>query len=1086
MAVAPGSPKPAEPIKVVVNSRSANAPLKYPTNYIRTTKYTLITFVPLNLFYQFHKVSNIFFLVNMIIAIIPGVSPVFPATTIMPLVFVLSVAAIRDAYEDYQRFTSDRRANGAAVKIVNDQGILTTIESHEVQVGDVMLLERGVEIPADAFIVSTSMDDGACFVETAQLDGETNLKPKQAKLAIHKQYNTHTSIRQLSGHMNCDAPNVSMHKWLGTLNVPGIGDMSLDMDNFLLRGCVIRNTDWVMACVTYTGVNTKLFLNLTQTPPKISRLDEKLNRLIMIILALQQVLMMVICGLAVGFKDQHAAAKAFFFQETIQSTNSGLLFLLTYLTYFVLLSSMLPISLFVSLEFCKTYQAKTMDWDEQMVNGPHTMKARTSSLNEELSQVQYVFSDKTGTLTENQMRFALCHAGGVDFDELKQPKSTRRWVESNQGSKAEGQVSNFLRLLSLCNQVVINKNAKGIITYDGSSTDEVALVDMASNNGHQLVSRTSDSMTVDVVGRGVQVADVVAILPFTAERKMMSVVVKEKTGEMRIYTKGADSFLFARLSPNNDAQQLAVAQKFLDRCADTGLRTLACAEKVFSPQEYTTWRAAWDSAMLNISPDRSRLLHEAALLGESGLFFVGCTAIEDRLQDEVPETIHFLLKCGIVVWILTGDKRETAVNIAATSRLLNPRHDLVIHIDGAFKDSVMDQIESATKQAKEARGTGRKVQFIIDGKTLEAVLVEGPLYDSFRKLGLQVNAAVCCRVTPLQKASVVRMFQQLGSTCLGIGDGANDVSMIQEARVGVGIMGLEGSQAQRAADYAIPRFRHLRRLLAVHGRYSLFRNSNLIQYSFYKNIAYSMVQIFYAFYNGFSGQTVFDSWVLTFFNMSFTLFPPLVMGMFDFDIRADFLMARPKLYAELRSAFALRMSRVTSATWFTIAVAHAWLVFYISVKADLEIEPAKPNGTARGMWSSGTGIMNLLLLVIILESALAFLSWTYLHVLSIAVSLVGYVVFLFIYGSVPATLGVGAYYGVPKYSYGDLVQWLTLLLAVVVILGPQVIVVVVKRRFFATDTHVARVAYKELKGNVPWKKTDGPETSPLESQLISA
>jgi phospholipid-transporting ATPase len=1072
------SAKDLPPIKVHVNSRSSNALLAYPTNYISTTKYTLATFLPHNLFLQFQKASNCFFFLNMVIALIPGVSPVFPATTILPLVVVLAVAAIRDAFEDFGRYQSDRKANATPVDMIPEGGstAVVTKESRDVLAGDILYLKRGAEIPADCIIMSTALEDGACFVETANLDGETNLKPKQAKLALQRKFGTVASIAQLSGEVTCDAPSNSLTSWQGKVAVPGCGELSLDMDSLLLRGCVVRNVDWVITCVVYTGVNTKMFLNLTQKPPKVSRLDTKLNRLIALILVFQQVLIIVICSMSADFSTG-SHYDSFYLHPILAEWNGGMWFVLTYLTYFVLLAFMMPISLFVSLEFCKTAQAKFMEWDDQMSHNGRRMVARTSSLNEELSQVQYVFSDKTGTLTENQMRFARAFAGGRAFDELKHPGGLAKFLAANpdQQKMQPSTIFNFLRLLSLNNAIVINIDASGQPQYDGSSTDEVALVGTARDNGFRLLSRNSETMTVEI-DRQPTVFRILDTLPFTAERKMMSVAVQEKNGDIRLYTKGADSSVMSRVSESNsDPKLMKNAQQFLDSCAEEGLRTLAVAERLFVGDEYAVWKKKWDQACLTVTSDRADLVHAAALDAEANLTFVGCTAIEDRLQDEVPETIHFLLRCGIVVWVLTGDKRETAVNIAKTSKLMNPTLDHIMQIY-ATGVPVGTQIDNFAREAREAKSKGQKTSFVVDGAALEKILEDKKNYVAFRELGLLVNSAVCCRVTPLQKASVVAMFQELGNTCLGVGDGANDVSMIQEARVGIGIMGLEGSQAERAADYALPRFRHLRRLIAVHGRYSLIRNSALVQYSFYKNLVYSLVQVYYCFYNGYSGQTVFDSWVLIFFNMAFTFLPPMVMGMFDFDVRDKFLMAHPGLYNELRSPFAVRMSRVSSFIWLMMALWHSWLIFYGVYNTNFQLQ-SRWDGKDTGMWFDGTTLCNTLLFVVNAQAALVFLSWTWIHVASIVLSFVAYYAFIFIYAAVPPSLsGIESYYGVPAAVLSDPSSWFAFFLWFFALAVPQIILVATRRRYFSIRMHDARAADYERKKHLPW--ADADETSP--------
>lgn len=1060
-----------EPRQLRCNAREPNA--HFPNNYIRTTNYTLLTFLPLDLLQQFRKMSNIFFLINMVIALIPGVSPVFPATTIIPLIVVVGSAMLRDAYEDFQRYQSDRRANALKVKMVTPSGAVQSIESSQVSVGDVLYLERGTEIPADCLLISSAMEDGACFVETAQLDGETNMKPKQCKDILHKRFGSPQLITGFSGAITCDPPGVSMHKWLGKIACPDVPEQSVDMDNFLLRGCIVRNVDWVMAVTVYTGIDTRLFRNLVKTPPKVSRLDQKLNKLILVILGVQQLIIVLISSLQLAWLDR-PAGEAFYLKD-VEYDNGATTWVMGYLTYFILLSTMMPISLFVSLEFCKTVQAKLIDWDEEMIGKiggkDGSPKARTSSLNEELSQVQYIFSDKTGTLTDNEMRFARCFAGDRPFDELDTQGNLLKFLEASRDVMAKEEVLNFLRLMTFCNTVIINTAPNGTLSYDGSSTDEVALVGAAVNNGDTLLSRTSDTMTVSIQGV-ISTVDVDTIMPFTPERKMMSVVLRERDGTIRMYTKGADSGVMARLAPPvtpRDVQQRKNAQAFLDECANIGLRTLACGERIFSPEEYAVWKKQWDEACLTTTDDRDEKVHVAALEAEKGMTFVGCTAIEDKLQIQVPETINFILNCGIILWVLTGDKRETAVNIAGTSRLVDPKEDLLVHIDIELPTPIPQQLSEAINQIDAARQRNQKATFIVDGKSLEVIL-EPSTYPLFKELGLKATSAVCCRVTPLQKSRVVKMFKEEGFTCLAVGDGANDVSMIQEARVGIGILGLEGSQAERAADYAIPRFMHLRRLLAVHGRYSLVRNSNLIQYSFYKNIVYGLTQVFFAFYNGFSGQTVYDSWVVLFFNIFFTFLPPMVMGIFDFDVKASYLLEHPGLFAELRSPFAIRMSRASSFLWMVLALFHATIIFYGCYRGAMQNDIVK-DGREGGLWVSATTMMSTMLCVVTFQAALSFLSWTYVHLASILLSFLAYVLFIFIYESLPPSLDLADYYKVSSHTHETAAYWLNVLLWVGLFSFPQVAVAVIRRSWFGIHMHKARLNGYLTKKLPPWQSS---------------
>eukprot|EP00658_Telonema_sp_P-2_P009881 TRINITY_DN13688_c0_g1_i2.p1 TRINITY_DN13688_c0_g1~~TRINITY_DN13688_c0_g1_i2.p1 ORF type:complete len:404 (-),score=108.75 TRINITY_DN13688_c0_g1_i2:72-1283(-) len=327
---------------------------------------------------------------------------------------------------------------------------------------------------------------------------------------------------------------------------------------------------------------------------------------------------------------------------------------------------------------------------------------------------------------------------------------------------------------------------------------------------------------------------------------------------------------------------------------------------------------------------------------EHDMNLCGATAIEDKLQDQVPETLQYFLSAGVIVWMLTGDKRETAVTIAATSSLANPQEDYIDHIDigdldlkeeGEKCKALVGQQLATIEQHINAGD--KRCSFVVDGPALNVCMAYH--FDLFLELSQKVNSAVCCRLTPLQKAKVVKMFQEAtGLTALAIGDGANDVSMIQEGKVGIGIVGLEGAQAALAADYAIPRFKHLRRLCCVHGRYALVRNAICTLVSFYKNIVLSLTQFYFAFSAGFSGQTLYDGWLLSFYNLAFTSMPPLFMGIFEKDLEEQALEDNPQLYPPLANG--AYFDTKTILRWFIEAILHSVILYFFMWNFMLQID----------------------------------------------------------------------------------------------------------------------------------------------------
>eukprot|EP00760_Papus_ankaliazontas_P008917 PhM_4_TR13946/c0_g1_i2/m.5266/K14802/DRS2, ATP8A; phospholipid-transporting ATPase len=771
-------------LQVHLNDAEKNAAFHYPDNFIRTSKYTLFTFLPLNLYEQFRKASNAYFFLAMCISLIPGASAINPLTAVMPLLFVLAVSAGKDGYEDFKRHRNDERANRTMCTVVRG-GIPYPVPSKDVHVGDVLYIENGEEIRADCILLSSSLPEGIAYIDTAQLDGETNVKSRKAQdESTYARFLSPDAFKVAELNIIQGLPHESLVQWQGVQHCEGT-TVPLGIDQFLYRGAFIRNTEWVYGVVVYAGIHTKMMMNLKQKPPKFSYMDQRLNYFILVVIGLKHILLFFLCAMSVYWNDHSDNQYAWYLGDFIDFAHGVALFWWSYLSYFILLSYMIPISLFVSLELCKAMQVQLMSWDLAMVhitqNGiVQTCRPKTSNLNEQLSQVQYVFTDKTGTLTENIMNYVKGTINGVGHDDRLQHGGLRQGL----AGVPHGDVRRYLCSMALCHAVVPVHNKHGVLVYEGQSPDEVALVNAARTNGVVLLSRTNHSMEVDVLGTK-ETWGILAQLDFTPERKMMSVVLKSPDDNIVMFTKGADTSVMPRLNSAVSKELVTTTDAALIADAQEGLRTLVIAAKAMAYDEFQKWKIDYDAALCDME-DRKGRVHEACLELEHSLHLVGTTAIEDKLQDGVPETIRFLLDAKIIVWMLTGDKRETAVNIAGTSGLIRPQEDSIVHLSSDSIRSVKDQVYEAYALCK----IQPNVCFVIDGVTLEHAFAQCP--DGFRSLASKVRCAVCCRLAPKQKADVVAQFQHDGVTALAIGDGANDVSMIQEGRVGIGIMGLEG------------------------------------------------------------------------------------------------------------------------------------------------------------------------------------------------------------------------------------------------------------------------------------------------------
>lgn len=509
------------------------------------------------------------------------------------------------------------------------------------------------------------------------------------------------------------------------------------------------------------------------------------------------------------------------------------------------------------MELVKYYQAFLINSDLDIYYPETDTPAvcRTSSLVEELGQIEYIFSDKTGTLTCNVMEFKQCSIGGIQYSR-EVPEDRRATVEDgvevglhdfkklHENRKTHPTreiIHHFLALLATCHTVIPErKDDTDEIKYQAASPDEGALVEGAVELGYAFVARKPRAVSISVEGKQYDY-ELLNICEFNSTRKRMSTILRCPDGVVRVYTKGADTVIMERLSKDNPMMEDTL--QHLEDYATEGLRTLCLAMREVPDDEYAQWAAIYDKAATTIN-DRAEELDKAAELIEKDLTLLGATAIEDRLQDGVPDTIHTLQTAGIKIWVLTGDRQETAINIGMSCKLISEDMTLII----VNEDTAQATRDSLTKKLNALKGqmeSGSEVEalaLVIDGRSLTFAL-EKDLEKTFLDLAVACKAVICCRVSPLQKALVVKLVKRhLPALLLAIGDGANDVSMIQAAHVGVGISGMEGLQAARSADVAIGQFRFLRKLLLVHGAWSYQRISRVILYSYYKNITLYMTQ----------------------------------------------------------------------------------------------------------------------------------------------------------------------------------------------------------------------------------------------------
>lgn len=504
----------------------------------------------------------------------------------------------------------------------------------------------------------------------------------------------------------------------------------------------------------------------------------------------------------------------------------------------------------------------------------------------------------------------------------------------------------FFRVLSVCHSVLIERpvpDNQFLLTYKAQSPDEAALVDAARSSGFVFLRRDQNNVFIDAFGKE-EKFQLLNVIEFNSTRKRMSVIVRRPEGDIVLYCKGADSVIFERLA---DGQQVMkdVTSQHLESFAKEGLRTLCISYAIIPEHEYQNWAREFNEVSLSIT-DRDNKMDYVAEKIEKNLILVGATAIEDKLQEGVPECIAILAKAGIKIWVLTGDKMETAINIGYSCNLLMEDMNLIVIKGSGYNeaDATTRQLFNAIEQffpndkrersqenwvteEEQADPEYQRHALIIDGGCLKYAL-EDNNKDLLLKLASECAAVICCRVSPLQKAKVVELVKERKKVmCLAIGDGANDVSMIQAAHVGVGIAGEEGLQAVMASDYAFAQFRYLSKLLLVHGRWSYKRNAGLILNFFFKNIIWTLPLFWYQFYCGFTNAYLFDYWWLVLFNTIFTALPVLSYGIWDRDIEEYYAFVFPGTYKEgiAGTSFTLKLFFV----YMLDGIYQSFICFYI-------------------------------------------------------------------------------------------------------------------------------------------------------------
>ncbi|KAJ7949460.1 Phospholipid-transporting ATPase [Quillaja saponaria] len=1069
-----------------------NERFEFTGNSIRTGKYSILTFLPRNLYEQFHRVAYIYFLLIAVLNQLPQLAVFGRGVSILPLAFVLLVTAVKDAYEDWRRHGSDKVENNRlAWVLVNDQ--FEQKKWKDITVGEIIKIYTNETIPCDIVLLSTSDSTGVAYVQTINLDGESNLKTRYAKQET-------LSKERVDGLIKCEKPNRNIYGFQANMEVEG-KRLPLGPSNIILRGCELKNTSWALGIVVYAGRETKVMLNSSGAPSKRSRLEIRMNFEIIILSVFLVALCTVVSVCAAVWLKRHKDEldflpyyrKAGFAegkQEKYKYYGWGLEIVFTFLMSVIVFQIMIPISLYISMELVRVGQAYFMIRDTHMYDEASNSRfqCRALNINEDLGQIKYIFSDKTGTLTENKMEFQCASIWGVDYSAAK-ASSDQQHVEysvqvngkvlrpkmkvkidpeilrlSKSGNDKRGgkHIHDFFIALATCNTIVplvvdSSDPAVQLIDYQGESPDEQALAYAAAAYGFVLVERTSGHIVIDIQGER-QRFNVLGLHEFDSERKRMSVILGCPDNTVKVFVKGADTTMFSVIDKSLNKDIIRTTEAHLHSYASLGLRTLVVGMRELNNSEFEQWHVAFEAASTALI-GRAALLRKVASNVENYLTLLGASAIEDKLQMGVPESIESLRTAGVKVWVLTGDKQETAISIGYSSKLLTRKMTQII-INSNNKESCRRSLADALAMSKKlliASGVPQNtaesseaasvpIALIIDGTSLVYIL-DSELEEQLFQLASRCSVVLCCRVAPLQKAGIVALVKKrTADMTLAIGDGANDVSMIQMADVGVGISGQEGRQAVMASDFAMGQFRFLVPLLLVHGHWNYQRMGYMILYNFYRNAILVFVLFWYVLFTSFTLTTAINEWSSVLYSIIYTSLPTIIVGILDKDLSRRSLLTYPQLYGagQRQECYNKKLFWLTmfDTLWQSMTVFFVPLIAYWDSTVDV--------ASIGDLWTLSVVI------VVNLHLAMDVIRWNWVIHAAIWGSIIATCISVIIIDAIPSLPGYWAIFETAKTG----LFWLCLLGSVVAALIPRFAIKYLYQYYSPCDTHIARAAEK--------------------------
>lgn len=831
----------------------ANKHYKFTSNAVSNAKYSPVSFIPVILYEQFKFFFNLYFLLVALSQIVPALQIGYVSSYIVPLAFVLTVTMGKEAWDDIQRRRRDKESNSELYDVADRAKLYP---SKDLKVGNLVRIHKDQRVPADMVLLQSSEPSGESFIRTDQLDGETDWKLRVACPVTQKL----DPDSLLTTQITAGPPEKSIHSFIGTLRHSGTS-IGLTVDNTLWANTVLASGT-ALGMIIYTGKDTRQAMNTSKAGTKIGLLELEINNL-------SKILCACVFILSVGLVALHGFGPHWY---------------VDIMRFLILFSTIIPVSLRVNLDMGKSVYAYQIERDQSI---PDTI-VRSSTIPEDLGRVEYLLTDKTGTLTQNDMELRKIHVGTVSYAGEAMDEVAAYMSGDGSGPRSRREIGSRVRdvvtCLAICHSVTPSYE-DGEVVYQAASPDEIAIVKWTGSVGLSLYKRDRTSMTlIHEPTKTSHEYDILHVFPFNSDNKRMGIIVREKAkNEIWFFQKGADTVM-TKIVQYND---------WLDEetgnMAREGLRTLVVGRKKLTNQLYESFVAKYETASQAMSNRDEAMSKVVAEYLEHDLELLGLTGVEDRLQKDMKSSLELLRNAGIRIWMLTGDKVETARCVAISAKLVSRGQYIHSITKVASKDEVMEHLDFL-RQRPEAC-------MLIDGESLAMCLAH--LRSEFIDVVVKLPAVIACRCTPQQKADVAIIIKEATKkrVCC-IGDGGNDVSMIQKADVGVGIVGKEGKQASLAADFSITQFCHLTKLLVWHGRNSYKRSAKLAQFVIHRGLIISVCQTVYSVASSFEPLALYQGWLMVGYATIYTMAPVFSLVL-DKDVDEDLAKLYPELYKEL-------------------------------------------------------------------------------------------------------------------------------------------------------------------------------------------